>query len=112
METSLISVTEQLAIIRLARPSLINDIQNRRSSGLCYYLDEAIEVKYGHQLHDNYDYIKTYIPLFTYENAVQHANASSDRHWWWSYGSLYTGGIYDSINRMLFLDWMENDLLS
>jgi hypothetical protein len=54
--------------------------------------------------------INKYIPLFTYENAVKHANANEkqggiDIHFWWSY---WRGFDYE--NRVKFIDWMLNEL--
>jgi hypothetical protein len=42
----------------------------------------------------------SYIPLFTRENAVKYANASTSGAYWWS------NSPYDFKNRVKFLDWV------
>lgn len=108
MEKSLISVTEQLAIIRLAKITLIKATKKGEYNGLCFHLEKAINEIIGEQDHRNYHYIKTFIPLFTKENANKHSNGivtdDKDYFWW----EIFP---YDSTNRLKFLDWMEEDLL-
>ena len=51
--------------------------------------------------------IPTSIPLFTYQNAVEHGNASRNRNclnFWWDMTT------YDYDNRLLFLNWIKQEL--
>lgn len=102
MEKSLISVTEQLAIIRLAKKNI-----KKSMSGLCYVFSAIIKRRLTHD-EVAYRDIEKYIPLFTFENANKHSNGivtdDKDYFWW----EIFP---YDSTNRLKFLDWMEEDLL-
>lgn len=101
-----ISVTEQLAIIRLAKANIQNYEMDIRLTGLCSHLEEALNELIGDQEEFAYDYLREFIPLFTQENAIKHAHARSDYAFWWELNKE------NIANRVLFLDWMENELLS
>jgi hypothetical protein len=51
-----------------------------------------------------YSEIVDYIPLFTFENATEHANAKRYKGFWWSCHP------YNFKNRIKFLDWMIGEL--
>lgn len=117
MEKSLISITEQLAIIKKAKDELktnYNDI-SISISGLCLILSTIIRNDYGNLLKKNHiglfkfnDNIVKFIPLFTFENAKNHSYGivTDDKdYFWWDIDP------YDSTNRLKFLDWMEEELL-
>lgn len=108
MAKSLISVTEQLAIIRLAKQYLIKDVERDHYTGLCWYLECAIQKIHGNQFYDDFTYIQNFIPIFTRVNAILHGNAyalwESTSFWW---PKTKEG----SVTRIAFLDWMEEDLL-
>ena len=110
MEKSLISITEQLAIIKKAKDELKTNY-----NGLCLTLSTIIRNDYGNLLKKNHiglfkfnDNIVKFIPLFTFENAKNHSYGivtdDKDYFWW----EIFP---YDSTNRLKFLDWMEEELL-
>lgn len=108
MEKCLISVTQQLAIIRLAKAVLIKDAEFRKYCGLCIYLEQAIKKIYRDQQRDDFSYLSEFIPLFTRENAMQFGNAYSSYEsisFWWNRDAE------GATKRIAFLDWMEEGLL-
>lgn len=116
MEKSLISVTEQLAIIKKAKDELKIKFNDSLSiTGLCLIICIIIRDNYGDLLTKNHiclfklrDNIVKFLPLFTFENANKYSNGivtdDKDYFWW----EIFP---YDSTNRLKFLDWMEEDLL-
>jgi hypothetical protein len=84
-------------------------------AGLCALIKSALRRK-------SFEYeiklcgrLEEYIPLFTYENAVEHANGKiigidSERDFWWDHPENNKKGYYDEGNRIKFLDWMINEL--
>lgn len=102
----LLSVTEQLKIIRETRKRFNELIDEKLNTGLCILIHTSLSRKYG----KNYDYhIPNHIPEFTYENAVKHCGASIMdncdfyEYYWWD--------VEDFESRLEFLDWLEEDLL-
>lgn len=89
--------------LKEARQELINDYEESGSSrmgGLCYYIGCNI-------------FINNISEIFNIENAAKHANAKlkgrPNPSFWWNY-SEYDRAEYDLENRLLFLDWMINEL--
>lgn len=120
MEKCLISVTDQLAIIKEARKILINLQKGGVISsfgGLCVILkgciydlpkeesrsDDIFNIIYD----KNYIYIRDYLPMFTFENAKQCTTTTDGNEfgYWWNISP------YDFSSRLKFLDWMEEDIL-
>lgn len=116
MEKCLISVTDQLAIIKEARKILIN-LENGEClisfRGLCAILKDCIhnlsekEAWYEYMLTEEHIHLIDYFPMFTLENAKKCAafDYKHDIGYWWV---IYP---YDYENRLKFLDWMEEDIL-
>ena len=109
MEKCLISVTQQLAIIKIAKEHL-NKYGIDNSTGLCGILKDIILSIYKPEktLEDRCNTtIIQYLPTFTHENAVKYAGVVPDckNMYWWS---VYP---YDFEGRLKFLDWMEEGLL-
>lgn len=112
----LLSVTEQLEIIREVRKRFNELIDTKLNTGLCILMYRSLfrkRLRYEFSFSDgweNYDYhIPNCIPGFTYENAVKHCGASImdkcdfyDYYWW---------DVEDFESRLKFLDWLEEDLL-
>lgn len=102
----LLSVTEQLEIIREVRKGFNEFIDTKSNTGLCLLIHRSLLRKNG----ENYDFhIPHYIPEFTYENAVKHCGATElntsnpYEYYWWE--------VEDFKSRLKFLDWLEEDLL-
>ena len=116
IEKCLISVTDQLAIIKEARKILIN-LGNGECllsfRGLCAILKNCIhnlsekETWYEYMLTEEHIHLVDYFPMFTLENARQFNtfNCKSEFEYWWELCP------YDYENRIKFLDWMEKDIL-
>ena len=46
-----------------------------------------------------------------FQNAIEHANARSNRLFWWTVGYSYCDhGEYDLDNRVKFIEWIINEL--
>jgi hypothetical protein len=97
---------EQIEILEIVKARLLNG-RCEPHDGLCLLiLDEFIDRGYvkgcGFSLSD----IEIYIPLFTLENAGEHANARvyHDGYWWSHYPE------YNSQDRIKFIDWVINRL--
>ena len=103
----MISITEQLEIIREVRKRFCEIIDKKINTGLCLLLSSSI-FKRGYRNYDRTD-IRKYLPEFTYENAAKHCGAIEigqedpyDYYWWEE---------EDFESRLKFLDWLEEDLL-
>jgi hypothetical protein len=83
--------------------SVKDQIRSKRDC-LCELIRSQIQKKIQRMMF--YTEIREFIPLFTYENAVKHADALAGREnkYWWSYWD------FDFENRIKFLDWMIGEL--
>ena len=89
--------------LKEARQELINDYEESgpcRMGGLCYYVGEHF-------------FMRDIPEIFNIKNAAKHANAKlkgrPSPSFWWNY-SEYDRTEYDLENRLLFMDWMINEL--
>jgi hypothetical protein len=81
------------------------ELECRNLECLCELINNELEKKLEKSLF--YADINKYIPLFTYENAVKHADALEGREcrFWWSYWREF-----DYENRIKFIDWIIEEL--
>ena len=68
-------------------------------SGLCNDIDRAITIRLNIPF-SHLGTLKSYIPLFTRENAIKYANAKARGVFWWETDP------FDSKSRLNFLNWM------
>ena len=101
--------SDQLDIIRAVRANLLEFMERNESPwvGLCSLFSDVIDDKY--KVYIGYETIMDYIPLFTRSNAIKHANGYRSSTYWW--GSSLNFARYDFTNRILFLDWIESQLV-
>lgn len=95
----------------------IHQLKNKHSICLCYALKNYLESKDIYDL-DDYNNASQFIPEFTNENAVKHANADNisdnEKPWWnngkmfYSYKLIPTVSGFDFDNRILFLEWLKS----
>lgn len=89
---------EQIVILKEVLELLIKE---ECTAGLCFIIRPKIK-KHLKLYHVEFD-IKDYIPLFTFSNAVNHANGKDDYYWWQAMP-------YDYENRILFINWIISEL--
>ena len=91
------TIPQQVQIINKALTSYIEDSADTEpyTVGLCWHFRYAIEDIT--KMYCDYDFIKLYIPLFTRQNAMVHANASNNTMWW---------KRTNSCDRIYFCKWM------
>ena len=103
---STLTKEEQIKILEKVLDKLYT---NNKKYGLCYII--RFILRYEFYIRDYVIKIPKYIPLFTRENAIEHANARSNRLFWWTVGYSYDDhGEYDLDNRIKFIEWMISEL--
>ena len=109
---SLLTIKQQLKIVNKVICGLEKQQKSEpttRKFGLCHYFNKELGRIHDINMYDiNIDIaIWDYIPLFTYQNAVEHgntANHSLSGAFWWNFCT------YDYDNRLLFLNWIKQEL--
>ena len=104
----LLTVDEQIEILKSAKEKLPSLTWAGRSDGLCFAIRRVLFDKNKGLYHTSYSSgINTLIPSFTRENAVlSKIGEIGNRAYWWS-TRLSKGGL---TNRLAFLDWLINEL--
>lgn len=92
---------EQIEALKQIRAHLLKDYNDPSLclAGLCWYV--------------HYDSITIDLPLFTVQNAIKYANADPSAEqgtYWWECNGIYNRETFDLTNRLLFIDWMINEL--
>lgn len=104
----LLTVNEQIEILKLAKKKLPNLSWPHSSAGLCLAIKKALFDK-SKRLYDTACFcgVSKLIPSFTRENAVlsKIGEIGSGAYWWSN--ALDEGGL---TNRLAFLDWLINEL--
>jgi len=95
------TIPQQVQIINKALENYIKEEVDTEYfiAGLCFHFTRAISSIVEEC--DDYDFIKLYIPLFTRQNAITHANARNNIMWW---------DIKDYENRTIFCKWMIKEM--
>lgn len=104
----LLTVNEQIEILKLAKKLLPYLRWPCNSAGLCLAIKKALLYKRERSYNTVYFYgISRLIPSFTRENAVlsKIGEIRSGAYWWDT--ELSKGGL---TNRLAFLDWLINEL--
>ena len=104
----LLTVNEQIEILKLAKKRLPNLSWSYQSAGICLAIKKALLYKRERSYKTAYFYgISRLIPSFTRENAVlSKIGKTKDGAYWWD-TELSKGGL---TNRLAFLDWLINEL--
>ena len=104
----LVTVDEQIAILKSAKEELPSLTYADTTDGLCLAIRRVLFDKNKRLYHTSYSSgINTLIPSFTRENAVlSKIGEVGNRAYWWS-TRLSKGGL---TNRLAFLDWLINEL--
>jgi len=104
----LLTVDEQIEILKLAKKRLPNLSWPNASAGLCLAIKKTLLDK-DERLYDTLLFSGTsmLIPSFTRENAVlsKIGKVGCGAYWWTT--DLSEGGL---TNRLAFLDWLINEL--
>ena len=104
----LLTVNEQIEILKLAKKKLPNIGWSHASAGLCLSIKKALLDK-DERLYNTllFSGINVLIPSFTRENAVlsKIGKVGCGAYWWST--DLSEGGL---TNRLAFLDWLINEL--
>ena len=100
-----LTLDDQLVVIQKAKALFISNKKNGKQHGLCAVL---IEVRNADpSVNETTFSLHTTIPIFNRANAIEHAHANPDYgQWWWDICCPY-----DYRNRLLFLKWMERQLI-
>ena len=104
----LLTVDEQIEILKLAKKKLPNLSWPRSSAGICLAIKHILFDKSNRLYNTACFYgISRLIPSFTRENAVlsKIGNMGCGAYWWDP--ELSKGGL---TNRLAFLDWLINEL--
>lgn len=104
----LLTVNEQIEILKSVKEKLPSLTWAGRSDGLCFAIRRVLFDKNKGLYHTSYSSgINTLIPSFTRENAVLSKIGDVwNRSYWWK-TELSKGGL---TNRLAFLDWLINEL--
>ena len=104
----LLTVDEQIKILKLAKKRLPNLSWTHTSAGICLAIKKTLFDK-GERLYNTacFSGIERLIPSFTRENAIlsRIGEIGSSAYWWKT--ELSKGGL---TNRLAFLDWLINEL--
>jgi hypothetical protein len=104
----LLTVDEQIEILKLAKKRLPNLSWSHSSAGICLAIKKTLFDK-SEKLYNTACFcgINVLIPSFTQENAVlsKIGEVRSCAYWWST--ELSKGGL---TNRLAFLDWLINEL--
>lgn len=105
----LLTVDEQIEILKLAKKRLSNSRLSCSVNGLCLTIEKVLLFDKNKRLYYTAcsSGIETLIPSFTRENAVlsKIGEIRSGAYWWST--DLSEGGL---ANRLAFLDWLINEL--
>jgi hypothetical protein len=105
---------EQIEVLETVREKVLNGTCYS-FEGLCALivneLTDRLYIKEGNIRYADIRYrdLEEYIPLFTHENAIKHANARADGvhhngYWWACYP------VYNRLDRAKFIDWIISKL--
>lgn len=104
----LLTVNEQIEILKLAKKKLPNLSRTHTRYGICFAIKKALFDK-SERLYYTACFcgVSKLIPSFTRENAVlsKIGEIGSGAYWWST--ALAEGGL---TNRLAFLDWLINEL--
>ena len=104
----LLTVNEQIKILKLAKKKLPNLMRTHARAGICFAIKNALLDK-NERLYNTVCFcgISNLIPSFTRENAIlsKIGKVGSGAYWWDV--ELSKGGL---TNRLAFLDWLINEL--
>ena len=103
MEIKPLGTEDQILILKKAKDFLLSERNSSGgyiSMGLCSQIQRAF-YRSGITI-PSISKIEKLIPIFTYENACKHSINTITGDYWWP--------KYDSISRLLFLDWMISEL--
>ena len=103
----LLTVDEQIEILKLAKKKLPNIGWSHASAGICLAIKKTLFDKNKTLYYTAYlSEIKRLIPSFTRENAVlsKIGNVGCGAYWW---STELPNGL---TNRLAFLDWLINEL--
>ena len=104
----LLTVNEQIKILKLAKKKLPNLSRSHKRAGICLAIKKAILDK-NEKLYitASFSGINALIPSFTRENAIlsKIGEIGCGAYWWTT--ELSKGGL---TNRLAFLDWLINEL--
>ena len=104
----LLTVNEQIEVLKLAKKRLPNLSWSHASAGICLAIKKTLFDK-GERLYNTacFSGIESLIPSFTRENAVlsKIGKVGCGAYWWST--DLSEGGL---TNRLAFLDWLINEL--
>ena len=104
----LLTVNEQIKVLKLSRKRLPDLRRPCNSAGICLAIKKTLFDK-GERLYNTacFSGIERLIPSFTRENAVlsKIGKIRSGAYWWDT--ELERGGL---TNRLAFLDWLINEL--
>ena len=104
----ILTVNEQIEILKLAKKKLPGLMSSRTSFGICLAIKESLFDKNRTLYYTAYlAGIERLIPSFTRENAAlsKIGKVGSGAYWWDT--ELSKGGL---TNRLAFLDWLINEL--
>ena len=104
----LLTVNEQIEILKLAKKKLPNLSWTHTSAGICSAIKKTLFDK-SERLYNTACFygISRLIPSFTRENAIlSKIGKIKDGAYWWD-NELSKGGL---TNRLAFLDWLINEL--
>ena len=104
----ILTVDEQIEVLKLAKKKLPNLSWPHASAGLCLAIKKTLFDK-DERLHKTlcFSGINTLIPSFTRENAVLSKTGKVGQGGYWWSTELSKGGL---TNRLAFLDWLINKL--
>ena len=104
----LLTVNEQIKVLKLAKKKLPNLSWTHTSAGICLAIKKALLDK-NERLYitASFSGINVLIPSFTRENAIlsRIGKVGCGAYWWST--DLSEGGL---TNRLAFLDWLINEL--
>ena len=103
----LLTVNEQIEILKLAKKKLPNIMRTHAIAGICFAIKNALLYK-DERLYNTVCFcgISKLIPSFTRENAVlsKIGKVGCGAYWW---STELPSGL---TNRLAFLDWLINEL--